>query len=149
MQPKPILIADDDEGDVMFLEHQFKTVKLLNPINMVTDGEQVVCYLKGEGRFADRTKYPYPLILLLDLRMPRMGGLEILSFLRASPEHRNLPVIILSVLGELKDMNQAYKLGANSFLVKPIDINDLVCTLRGVKHLAVRVSDEGFWLEAD
>lgn len=118
-------------------------------MQVVSDGEKAICYIKGEGQFVDREKFPYPVILFLDLKLSRVGGYEILSFLQSSPQHRNLPVIVLSGLGDLKNVALAYQKGANSFLVKPVETSELINTLGTVKHLVLRTVESGFRVEAE
>src|SRR6476620_10157745 len=119
MNTNPILVAEDEAYDVVLLESLLRDLKITNPVQAVTDGEQLICYLKGEGKFADRSKFPLPVLLLLDLKMPRKGGLEALVWIHSSfkPE---FPVIVLTGSKDLQQMNQAYLLGARSFLAKPL-----------------------------
>ncbi len=148
-KPLPILIADDSPDDLLLITRQLKAARIVNPVHMVEDGEKVICYLKGEGTFANREKYPYPGILFLDLKLPGMSGYEILTFLKASVEHRGLPVIILSGMNDLKNITQAYQKGANSFLVKPVETSELMNTLRSLRQLTLLESAEGFCIEAN
>ncbi|MEO6036647.1 MAG: response regulator [Verrucomicrobiota bacterium] len=149
MNAKPILIAEDSDDDIVFVKRACRGGRVVNPLQIVTDGEQAICYLKGEGKYSDREKFPCPVVLFLDLKLPRISGYEILAFLQSSPEHRNLPVIVLSVISDWKLVALAYEKGANSFLVKPVGISDLMNTLRGVKHLTLRSVTDGDCIEAD
>jgi CheY-like chemotaxis protein len=132
-----ILIAEDREEDIALIRRAFKKLNLLNPLQVVTDGEQVVAYLRGEGAFSNRAEYPLPSLLLLDLKMPRMNGLEVLKWIRQQPDFRSLRVVMLTSSDELKDINTAYELGANSFLVKPVEFDRFVSLLNAL---------QGFWL---
>lgn len=142
-----ILIADDTEHDVVLVKHHLKAAKILNDVQVVTDGERAICYIKGEGEFGNRQKFAYPALLFLDLRLPRVNGYEILDFLKSSAEHKDLPVIVLSVFGDLKHMNCAYQKGARSFLIKPVEMFDLVNAIKHIKDLRVRTVDNGLRVE--
>ena len=144
---QPILLAEDSENDAILFQHQLKQARILNPLHVVTDGAQVIDYLDGKGKYSDRSLHPLPVVLFLDLRMPKIGGYQILSFLQASHIHRGLPVIVLSVWGEMKDVGEAYQRGAKSFLIKPLEAADLVHTLRGIHPLRLKGVEGGFILE--
>jgi CheY-like chemotaxis protein len=95
-----------------------------NPIYVVPDGEEAIWYLKGEGKFSNRAEYPVPDLLLLDLKMPIMDGFEVLRWVRQQPHLAGLRVLVLTSSDSLQDVNLAYKLGANSFLVKPLEFEN-------------------------
>lgn len=121
-----ILLVEDDGNDVLLLEHAFRKANLTNPIYAVNDGEQAIDYLRGREKYADRKLFPLPLLVLLDLKLPRKGGLEVLTWLREqnSPLNR-LPVVVFTSSRQSIDINRAYDLGANSYLVKPADLEKL------------------------
>jgi CheY-like chemotaxis protein len=98
-------------------------------IRSVTSGEELICYLKGENCFSNRSDFPYPILVLLDLRMPGMHGFEVLRWLRNHPPHNALAVVALTVSGESQIVQQAYELGARSFLTKPIKGNEFKETM--------------------
>jgi len=102
------------------------------PVHVVSGGEEAFAYLEGKGTYCDRALYPYPILLLLDLMMPNVNGFDVLKWLAARPEHRGLPVIVLSVMRELKEISQAYQLGARSFLIKPLRGDDLARSLNAM-----------------
>jgi CheY-like chemotaxis protein len=134
VHPEPvILVAEDNDNDVALLLRAFQKGKLSNPVQVVRDGEQAIAYLQGEGRFQNRAEYPLPSLLLLDLKMPRKDGFEVLEWIRRQEGLRALPVVVLTLSEELKDVNRAYQMGANSFLVKPIDFLDSVALVEAVK----------------
>jgi len=120
----PVLLAEDNPDDVLLVRLGFKKAGCTCPIFVVTDGEQAVRYLKGEGDYADRDKFPVPVLVLLDLKLPRLNGFDVLSWIRKRLEWKCLPVIILTTSHYGKDIEQAYDLGANSFLTKPSDIDE-------------------------
>ncbi len=121
-----ILLVEDDPNDVLLIERAFRKAQLLNPIQVVRDGENAVAYLAGHGLYADRQCYPLPGLVLLDLKLPRKSGFEVLAWLRTQPALRRLRVIVLSSSAEIPDINQAYDLGATSYLVKPVAFDDLL-----------------------
>jgi CheY-like chemotaxis protein len=121
-----ILMAEDDENDVFFLERAFKQAQIVNPVNRVKDGEEAIAYLAGEGIYTDRGKYPLPYLMLLDLKMPRKGGFEVIQWVREQPGLKRLPLVVLTSSKEDPDINRAYELGANTYLVKPVKFEGLV-----------------------
>ncbi len=122
----PILMADDDENDAFFMEHAFGAAQIPNPLHRVKDGEEAVAYLNGDGPYTDREKFPLPHFLLLDLKMPRKNGFEVIQWVRQQPGLKRLPIIVLSSSREDPDINRAYELGANTYLVKPVRPEHLV-----------------------
>ena len=119
MELATILLAEDDPNDVFFMRRCFEKARVLNPLQVVGDGEQVVEYLLGQGPYADRTRHSFPLLLLLDLRMPRKNGFEVLEWLRQQPGLKRLRTVVLTSSHDGPDINRAYDLGANSYLGKP------------------------------
>ena len=117
--PKAILIAEDYEHDIILLKLALQRTGIANPVIVVRDGADAVTCLRGKGTFADRGQFPAPGILFLDLKMPRMDGFQVLEWLQTHPEFHDLLVVVLTARCELKDINQAYALGAHSYLVKP------------------------------
>src|SRR5690349_2597022 len=91
-----ILLAEDDPNDVLLFRRALNRAGFANHLVVLNDGEDVLQYLKGEGQYADRRAFPVPVLLLLDLSMPRLGGIEVLEWIRAQPEVRHIPVIILT-----------------------------------------------------
>ena len=121
-----ILLAEDDENDILLVQRAFKEARIAAPLLIVQDGQEVVDYLKGAGQYSDRAKYPLPWLLLLDLKMPRKNGFEVLQWIRSQPTLAALRVIALTCSTELSDLNKAYQSGADSFLVKPADFNNYI-----------------------
>ena len=114
-----ILVAEDDTTDAFLLKRTFVRTGKNTSLHFVRDGQEVVDYLSGEGTFADREQHPIPTLLLSDLKMPRLDGFQVLDWLRRQPGLKRLPVVILSSSNEPRDVNRAYDLGVNSYLVKP------------------------------
>lgn len=116
-----ILLVEDDDNDVLLLQRAFRKAGLTHALQTVSDGEQAVAYLSGEAPFDDREKYPFPTLMLTDLKMPRKSGHEVLAWLRQQEksEIKNLPVIVLTSSRLTDDVDQAYDLGATSYMAKP------------------------------
>jgi DNA-binding response OmpR family regulator len=133
---KTILQVEDDPNDVFFLQHAMTKAGVANPIQVASDGREAIDYLKGAGKFADRDKYPLPCLVLLDLKLPHVMGLEVLRWIREQ-SGLALIVVMLSASGDDEDTKSAYRLGANAFLVKPTQANKLVEMAKSIKD---------FWL---
>ena len=127
-----VLIAEDNENDIAMLQRAFRQASITAPIQYVFNGEQTISYLKGEGRFARREEFPLPDLLLLDLKMPRKSGFEVLEWLRTQPSLSHLRVVVLTTSAELRDVNRAYALGAASFLTKPLDFVEFKDTIQAM-----------------
>jgi CheY-like chemotaxis protein len=121
----PILIVEDNADDFYLLKRAFLRNDIRNPIHWVQDGIEAMEYLKGEGRYSDRAENPFPKVLVVDLKMPRLGGLELLEWIKRHPELSLLPVLVMSSSNLAEDVARAYALGANSFFVKPSTFDDL------------------------
>jgi CheY-like chemotaxis protein len=132
-----ILLAEDNATDVLLTRRAFTKVGLLNPLQVVSDGEQAIAYLAGTGKYANRSEYPLPVLLLLDLKMPKVNGLEVLEWVRQQPTLRALRIVVLTTSDLYRDVNRAYELGANSYIVKPVEM-----------HQFVKISEtlRGYWL---
>ncbi|MDY6795078.1 MAG: response regulator [Actinomycetota bacterium] len=126
MQGYPVLLVEDDPNDVLLIQRAFKNAEIVNPIHVVEDGEQALYYLSGEGGYSDRERFPMPLLILLDLKLPRKSGMEVLAWIRSQKSLKRLPVVVLTSSRENHDINRAYDIGANSYLVKPGAFEDLM-----------------------
>jgi len=133
---KPILQVEDDPNDVFFLQHAMTMAGVANPIQLTTDGQQATDYLKGAGKFGDRKAFPLPCLVLLDLKLPQVMGLDVLKWIRQQ-SGLALAVVILTASAQNGDIETAYKLGANGFLVKPSEVEKLVAMVKAIKD---------FWL---
>jgi CheY-like chemotaxis protein len=125
-----ILLVDDDSTDVFLLRRAFQKAGMGNRIEVVTDGEQAVAYLAGEGVFADRERHPLPSLVLLDIKLPRKSGFEVLTWLRQQPRLGSLPVVMLTSSGQAADIGRAYDAGATVYHVKPSAFDELVELVR-------------------
>ena len=136
----PILVADDDENDVFLLQHAYKNAGLENPLFVVNDGLEACDYLEGEGAYADRKSYPLPVLMLLDLKMPRMNGFEVLARLRTCSQFDKITTIVLSGSEMEADNKKARELGADDYCVKPSGSQALVNLLRELRNRWLLVS---------
>jgi CheY-like chemotaxis protein len=127
-----VLIAEDSDNDIAMLRRAFRQASVTAPIQYVTDGEQAIAYLKGEGKFARRDEFPLPDLLLLDLKMPRKSGFDVLEWLRTQPPLSHLRVVVLTTSEDLRDVNRAYALGAASFLTKPVNFVEFKDTIQAM-----------------
>jgi len=121
-----ILLAEDDPNDVLSVQRAFQRTHVANSLQVVRDGEEALAYLSGQGPFADRERHPLPVLLLMDLKMPRKSGLEVLEWVRQQPGLKRLPIVVLTSSNQGPDINRAYELGANSYLVKPAGFDSLL-----------------------
>ena len=129
-----ILLIEDDENDVTLVEIALKGSQIPVILKSVGDGLEGLNYLNGTGQFADRTRFPIPNIIILDLKMPRMSGMEFLSYVKDHPELRIIPTIVMSASKLDADVFRAYQLGANSFMVKPNDLATLTQMVKAIQE---------------
>jgi CheY-like chemotaxis protein len=127
-----ILIVEDDENDRAMLQRGFGRVNIKGEIRFLADGEKAIAYMAGTGEFSDRESFPLPVLMLLDLRLPRKSGFEVLEWLRGREGIRRLPVVVLTSSRDPRDIDRAYDLGANSYLSKPPTPQSLEEMLRNV-----------------
>jgi len=129
-EQQTILLVDDNVDDITLMREGFIQANCSQPLQEVHDGEEAISYLKGEGPYADRSKYPLPVIMLLDLNMPRKNGYDVLAWVRAQPGLKRLTIFILTASMRHEDVERAYYLGANGFLVKPSTLETLAAMMR-------------------
>ena len=120
-----ILCVEDDENDVWMMLRVFKKLGLSSPVHVCRDGEEARAYIQGSGTYGDRARFQFPNLIISDLKMPKMGGFEMLEWLRTETPYAALPVIVLTSSKEEADIHRAYQLGANSYAVKPRDLTGL------------------------
>ena len=123
---RSILIVEDSPDDLALMRRAFERGQIANPVHVVADGEAAIAYLAGENAYADRARHPLPALVLLDLRLPRKSGFEVLKWIRRHDELSRLPVVVLATSHADADVNRAYELGANSYLVKPVSSDSLL-----------------------
>jgi len=120
-----VLLVDDSPNDALLMAAVFARAGLEHPLQFVTDAEEAAAYLRGEGRYADRREFPTPAVVLLDLNMPRQNGFEVLAWIRRQPLLSRVRVYILSASSRQQDIDLAFDLGVNAFLVKPGSLDEL------------------------
>lgn len=133
-QPFTILHVEDDPNDVLLVNRAIQKSNAAMIVRSVTDGDQALAYLAGRESFSDRQEYPLPHLVLLDLKMPRKSGLEVLAWIRQQPHLKRMVVLIFTSSKHDQDINRAYELGANSYLVKPVGFDALQETMKQVNH---------------
>lgn len=127
-----ILMVDSDEDTAHFTQLALQRVGVITPVQVVGTAEEAIDYLKGSGQYQDRENFPLPVLLLLDLKLPAMSGLEFLRWLRQEPVLSRAPVIVLTHPGPDSEIERAYELGCNSFLVKPASFNTLLVMMQAL-----------------
>ncbi|MBT2150947.1 MAG: response regulator [Pseudoalteromonas tetraodonis] len=126
VKPITILMADDDEDDRLLTQDALAESRVLNELHFVEDGVELLEYLERTGKFEDKTLSPRPGLILLDLNMPRMDGREALQAIKANPNLKGIPVVILTTSKQEEDMVKGYDLGAASYITKPVTFDGLV-----------------------
>src|SRR5688572_4973203 len=132
-RPNVVLLVEDNENDILLFTRAFKAARTNSTLHVVRDGTEAVAYLSGQGKFADRNQYPLPDLMLLDLKMPRMDGFQVLQWARRQPELTMLCIVVLTTSDDLPDVNLAYELGANSFLTKSGRLRDFTAQVAEIK----------------
>ena len=130
MKRPAILLAEDNQTDALMVQQFFQKAGILSSLQQVNNGENALAYLRGDGIYADRARYPFPILLLLDLNMPRKSGWDVLEWLRHNPIDEPLGLVVLTGETDIKIMHRAYKLGAHTFLVKPLQFEDFLNLIR-------------------
>mgnify|MGYP006281753435 FL=1 len=136
--PITVLMAEDDEEDRMFVQEAWDENRLNNDLRFVTDGEELMDYLERKGEYGDTKEAPRPGIILLDLNMPRKDGREALQEIKANPELRHIPVVVLTSSKAEEDILRSYDLGVSSYLVKPVTFDKLLNLIKEMGR---------YWLE--
>src|SRR5208283_5372818 len=139
MLTTPILLVEDEENDVFFFKRAMEKEGVMNRLLVAKDGQAAIDYLQGEGPFANREKFPLPGLILLDLKLPFVMGLDVLKWIREQSKSTSI-VLILSSSPDEEDVASAYRLGANAYLVKPAEPSQLAVIVRSIKS---------FWLTAN
>ena len=128
------LVAEDDQDTQILIKRAFKKADLAPPIYFTNDGHETIRYLSGDGDYADRTRYPMPALLLLDLKMPLRDGFDVLRWIRAQAHLRRLVVIMFSGSSLEQDVEEAFNLGVNSFVMKPVSFSELLQVILAIHH---------------
>jgi CheY-like chemotaxis protein len=133
----PILLVEDEPNDVFFFEHCLQRANIPNPLRVAKDGLEALDYLRGIGKFSNREKNPLPCLVVLDLKLPKATGFEVLEQMRLEPDLRRMIVLVLTSSSSDRDIIKSYDLGANAYLVKPSDSRQLARMVQTLKD---------FWL---
>jgi CheY-like chemotaxis protein len=142
MTPKPaghpieVLLVEDDPGDVLLIREAFDFNKVHNNLNVVSDGEQALDYLRGIGDYAGSIR---PDLVLLDLNLPRKDGREVLAEAKSDPELRAIPIVVLTTSEAEEDVLRSYQLHANAYVTKPVDFQRFVSIVRQIDDFFVSV----------
>lgn len=121
-----ILLVEDNLDDLELIRYAFAKAGIANPLMSVTDGDEAVCFLSGNGAYTDRAQHPLPSLVLLDLKLPKRSGFEVLRFLRGQGATRHTPVVVLTSSNQREDVDRAYEIGANAYVVKPARLDGLL-----------------------
>lgn len=132
------MLVEDDANDSLLVRRAFEKAGVQNPIQVVSNGDTALSYLEGIGEYQNRVKFPLPIFILLDLKLPGMPGLQLLKWIRTRKELRLIPVVVLTSSSDESDVRSTYEAGANSYLVKPGDPNEVFRVIQVVQN---------YWLE--
>jgi CheY-like chemotaxis protein len=135
--PGTILLAEDEDDEAFLLERALKKAAIINPVQRVNNGDKAVDYLSGQGCYSDRSQYPLPILLFLDLNMPKRSGFEVLDWIRRQSNLQTLAVDVFSGSSRPEDIDRALRLGANLYLKKPIAVAALNDLLQGYRQILV------------
>ena len=134
------MLVEDNENDVLLVQRAFSKSNILNPLAVVRNAEEAIAYFMGIGTYKNRSEYPLPSLVLLDLKLPGMSGIEFLRWLRQQPGYASTRVVVLTSSTLTQDVNAAYQAGANSFLIKPVDFE---------RFLEITSALSGYWMRMD
>lgn len=132
-----ILHVEDDPNDTLLFQHACNKAGVIFDLQAVSDGDQAIAYLRGANDFSDRQKHPLPKLILLDLKMPRVSGFDVLAWLQKENLFNGVPVVVLTSSNHDADVKRAYDLGAKSYLVKPVGFEALVELVKTLPSLLV------------
>jgi CheY-like chemotaxis protein len=129
-----ILLIEDEATDAILIQRAFEKVGIRNPIAHLTNGDRALAYFEGINEYSDRLWFPLPILVILDLKLPGMGGLQLLKWIRTKRDLRLIPVVVLTGSANSTDVQAAYEAGANSYLIKPADRNEIVRVIEAVEQ---------------
>jgi CheY-like chemotaxis protein len=128
----PVLSVEDEESDAIFLQRAFQKADIAHPLVLLKNGQEAVDYLSGSPPYNDRNEYPLPALIVMDLKMPRMTGFDVLTWIGTRPELRAIPVVVLSSSPAEADIRKAKEMGARDFVVKPNGTGEYLKTVQGL-----------------
>ncbi len=137
-QLSTVLLVEDNEDDAELISYAFEKAGIGNPLLTVSDGDAAVDFMEGVGAYADRERHPLPGLILLDLKLPRRSGFEVLEAVRRNGLTQGTPVVVLTSSDQVSDIQRAYRLGANAYLVKPVSRDALLAMVRTL---------DAFWIK--
>ena len=140
LETQTILVAEDDDNDYFLLDRAIKKAGIRNPVQRVINGQEVIHYLSGTSPYSDRTAYPFPHLLLLDLKLPGKHGFDVLEWIRSREATKVLLVIIHSSSKQADDIHKAYELGANGYVPKATSVEDLIEVMSAIKAYWLKVN---------
>ena len=130
-----VLLVEDDLNDIFIVKRAFKMANLATPLQVVTDGQEAISYLRGDDKYADRDAFPLPKLIVMDIRMPRRTGFEVLEWVKSTDRLlRRIPIVIVSSSESPADINRAYELGANAYMVKPMNFREVEHLFETITH---------------
>jgi CheY-like chemotaxis protein len=137
-RPRPIevLLVEDDPGDILLTKEAFEDNKVRNNLHVVSDGEEAIAFLRRQGPYAQA---PRPDLVLLDLNLPRKDGREVLQEVKADPELRSIPIVVLTTSEADEDIVRSYRLHANAYVTKPVDFKRFIEVVRQIDHFFVTI----------
>lgn len=136
-----LLMAEDDNDDFYLSQRALKEARVVNPLYRVKDGQELLDYLRGDGDYRDRGKYPLPGLVFLDLNMPKIDGREALSILKKDEELRSIPIVVLTTSKAEEDILETYQLGSNSYVRKPVSFESLVEVMKTIGSYWLEIVD--------
>jgi len=131
MRPIEILLIEDNPGDVRLTTEVLKDSKIINKLNVVEDGEEVLAYLRKEGKYKNKTR---PDLILLDLNLPKKNGKEVLAEIKGDKSFKRIPVVVLTISQAYEDIMRIYDLHANCYITKPVDIDQFIKVVRSIEY---------------
>lgn len=137
LEETSILLAEDNEADVSLIRRALAQFRLINRLLVVSDGAEAIAYLKGEGKFGNRSQFPIPGLLIANLELPRIDGLELIRWLHEQAHLSSIRILALSASADMLDIKAAYQTGAHSYLPKPLRIDKFIDTVMAMN---------GYWL---
>jgi len=130
-----VLLVEDDLNDIFLVKRAFKMAQPKNVLQVVTDGQEAIHYLKGEGKYSYPPPYPLPKLIVMDIKTPRRTGFEVLEWVKGNgPPLRRIPIVIVSSSDNPTDINRAYELGANAYMVKPVNFKKVEHLFESITH---------------